>query len=61
MTLRVHIPICTVAEKDTAAAAQAALGPPESRRWPPKGHPSAVAGCRSSAAPAKSLKLIFSS
>ena len=29
----------TVAEKNTAAAAQAALGPPESHRWPPKGPP----------------------
>ena len=34
----------TVAEKDTAATAKIVLGPPESRRWPPKGRPSAVAG-----------------
>ena len=50
-----------MAEKDTAAAAQAALGPPESRRWPPKGRPSAAAGRRGSAAPAKNLKSIFGS
>ena len=31
--------IGTVAERNTAAAAQAALGPPKSRRWPPKGRP----------------------
>ena len=49
-----------MAEKDTAAAAQAALGPPESRRWPPKGRPSAAAGRRGSAAPAKILKSLFS-
>ena len=53
--------IITVAEKDTTAAAQAALGPPESRRWPPKGRPSAAVGRRGSAAPAKTLKSIFSS
>ena len=51
----------TVAEKDIAAAAQAALGPPESRCWPPKGRPSAAAGRRGLAAPAKALKSIFSS
>ena len=51
--------ITTVAEKDTAAAAQAALGPPESRRWPPKGRQSAAACRRGSAAPAKTLKSIF--
>ena len=51
----------TVAEKDTAAAAKAALGPPESRRWPPKGRPSAAAGRRGSAAPANYLKSIFGS
>ena len=46
----------TVAEKDTATAAQAALGPPESRHWPPKGRASAAAGRRGSAAPAKTFK-----
>ena len=50
-----------MAEKDTAAAAQAALGPRESRRWPPKGRASAAAGRRGSAAPAKNLKSRFSS
>ena len=50
----------TVAERDTAAAAQAALGPPESRHWPPKGCPSAAAGCRGSAAATKTLKSLFS-
>ena len=40
---------------------QSRRGPPESRRWPPKGRPSAAAGRRGSAAPAKTLKLIFSS
>ena len=49
----------TVAERDTAAAAQAALGPPESRRWPPKGRPSAAAGRRGSAAPAKNFKIVI--
>ena len=53
--------IITVAERDIAAAAQAALGPPESRHWPPKGRPSAAAGRRGSAAPAKNLKSLFSS
>ena len=52
---------CTVAERDTAAAAQAALGPPKSRRWPPKSRPSAAAGRRGWAAPAKTLKSLFSS
>ena len=54
-------PCNTVAERDTAAAAKAALGPPESRRWPPKGRPSAAASRRGSAAPAKILKSLFSS
>ena len=49
----------TVDEKDTAAAAQAALRPPESRRWPPKGRPSTAAACRGSAAPAKNFKSLL--
>ena len=53
--------IITVAEKDTAAAAQAALGPPESRHWPPKGRASAAAGRRGSAAPAKTFKSLLKS
>ena len=45
-----------MAEKDTTAAAKAAVGrqsrcgPPKSRRWPPKGRPLTAAGCRGSAA-----------
>ena len=61
MTSYLHEHASTVAEKDTAAAAQAALGPPESRCWPPKGRSSAAAGRRGSAAPTKTLKSIFSS
>ena len=54
-------PFSTVAEKDTAAVAQAVLGPPKSRRWLPKSHPSAAAGRRGSATAAKTLKSLFSS
>ena len=46
----------TVAERDTAAVAQAALGPPKSCRWLPKGHPSAAARRRGSAAPHQNFK-----
>ena len=51
--------VFTVAERDTAAVAQAALGPPESRRWPQNGHPSAAAGRRSLAAPHQNFKIVI--
>ena len=49
-----------MAERDTAAAAQATLGPPESRRWPPKGRSSVAPGRRGSAAPTNLFKNRFS-
>ena len=48
---------CTVAEKDTAAAAKAAMGRPKAA----VGRPSAAAGRRGSAAPAKTFENRFSS
>ena len=41
----------TVAERDIAMAVLA-MGPPESRRWPPKGH-------RGSAAPRQNITIVI--
>ena len=50
--------IITVA-KNTATAAQTALGPSVSHRWLPKGRPLAAAGRRSSATPTQNFKIVI--
>ena len=56
-----RLEVTTVAEKDTAAAAKAAVGRPRAAVGRQKSRPSAAAGRRGSAAPANLFENRFSS